>query len=104
MSRLLSILQIDQMVWPGMGSELIFELWETKANSTGLHRKDAHKRTSSSETGHYIRVLFGGQVMRSSNPSLGLLDMVPVDTLLSYFDGLVGENANLIKGKCESTD
>ncbi|KAF7519072.1 hypothetical protein G7054_g13212 [Neopestalotiopsis clavispora] len=104
MSRLLSILQIDQMVWPGMGSELIFELWETKANSTGLHRKDAHKRTSSSETRHYIRVLFGGQVMRSSNPSLGLLDMVPVDTLLSYFDGLVGENANLIKGKCESTD
>ncbi|KAK6202082.1 hypothetical protein LQW54_009040 [Pestalotiopsis sp. IQ-011] len=98
LSRLLSILQIDQMVWPGMGSEVIFELWEKREDITELTKK-----AEESTKVYYVRVLFGGQVMRSSNPSLGLLDMIPVDTLLSYFDGLVGENASLIKGKCAAS-
>ena len=63
-SRLLGILQADVMVWPGMGSEVVFELW-AKAGR------------------HYVRVLFGGRVLESSNPSLGTLDMIPVETLLA---------------------
>lgn len=98
LSRLLSILQIDQMVWPGMGSEVIFELWEKREDITELTKKAEETKKV-----YYVRVLFGGQIMRSSNPSLGLLDMIPVDTLLSYFDGLVGENASLIKGKCTAS-
>ena len=31
MARLLSILQVNQMVWPGMGAELAFELYSQKA-------------------------------------------------------------------------
>ena len=83
-SRLLSILQIDVMVWPGMGSEVVFELY-SKAGC------------------YYLRVLWGGQVLRSSNPSLGLMNMVPVQTFLSYVDGLVGVGAQNVPSLCESS-
>jgi acid phosphatase len=53
-------------------------------------------------SGYHVRVLFGGKVLKSSNPSLGKMDMLPVETLLAYFDGLVGEGASLIKAKCSS--
>jgi 2-phosphoxylose phosphatase len=85
MSRLLSILQVDQMVWPGMGSELVFELY-------------------SRDECYFLRVLWKGQVMRSSNPSLGLLDMLSLDTFLGYVDGLVGPNASMVPGLCEEID
>lgn len=173
-SRLLSILQIDEMVWPGMGSEVIFELWKKKkdgaspspscnhnnclrqmirqsasasafcptftaatATATAVpgwlsNCKDsaaavssacgcvvgmaataiptqtagassAPVRTATSGGGYYVRVLFSGKVLKSSNPSLGTMDMIPVETLLAYFDGLVGEKASLVKGKCDGS-
>jgi 2-phosphoxylose phosphatase len=80
-SRLLSILQLDVMVWPGMGSEVVFELY-------------------SKEGCWYVRVLWGGQILRSSNPSLGYMRMVPAATLLAYFDGLVGAQASKIPELC----
>ncbi|KAI0184050.1 histidine phosphatase superfamily [Xylaria flabelliformis] len=94
-SRVLSILQIDVMVWPGMGSEVVFELYKGARQPTTQGTS-----SSSSSGGHYVRVLFGGQVLRSSNPSLGVIDMLPVETLLAYFDGLVGRDASLVMGKC----
>jgi 2-phosphoxylose phosphatase len=175
MSRLLSILQLDQMVWPGMGSEVVFEVYkkekptstttpttlvtatptivalncnrdnclrqfiqETSAVSSfcptytvssfngplptfvsacgGLASRVSSacscvvtSTTSvptstptppASNSGHYVRVLWGGQVLRSSNPSLGLMNMLPLETLLAYFDGLVGKDASLVRGKC----
>ncbi|KAK0634747.1 histidine acid phosphatase [Bombardia bombarda] len=84
-SRLLSVLQVEVMVWPGMGSEVVFELFRKRGRDGG---------------GYYVRVLFGGKVMRSSNPSLGVMDMLPVETLLAYFDGLVGKGADLVIGRC----
>lgn len=36
-SRLLSILQIDEMVWPGMGSEVVFELYKRKEHVPNPH-------------------------------------------------------------------
>lgn len=71
-SRLLGILQVDVMVWPGMGSEVVFELWKKTSGSAG-----------SSQSGHYVRVLWGGRVLTSSNPRLGTMDMLPVETLLA---------------------
>jgi hypothetical protein len=47
-----------------------------------------------------MRVLFGGKVLRSSNPTLGYMDMVPLENVLAYFDGLVGVGASLVLGKC----
>ncbi|KAL8380961.1 hypothetical protein RB595_005317 [Gaeumannomyces hyphopodioides] len=85
-SRLLSVLQLDEMVWPGMGSEVVFELWR---------RKDA-----SGGGGHFVRTLFSGKVLKSASPALGDMDMVPLDTLLAYFDRLVGDKASLIVDKC----
>ncbi|KAI0443980.1 histidine acid phosphatase [Xylaria telfairii] len=93
-SRVLSILQIDVMVWPGMGSEVVFELYKRARRPT---------QGKISRSGHYVRVLFGGQVLQSSNPSLANLDMLPVETLLAYFDGLVGSDASLVRGKCNGT-
>ena len=81
-SRLLSILQVDVMVWPGMGSELVFELYEKEDEC------------------FYLRVLWGGRVLRSSNPTLGYMDLVPVQRLLGYIDGLVGEHAEKVPGLC----
>lgn len=82
-SRLLSILQLDRMVWPGMGAEVVFELYSRGGC-------------------YFLRVLWGGQVMRSSHPALGELDMVLVETVLAYFDGLVGVGAEKVPGLCRS--
>ncbi|KAI1269143.1 histidine phosphatase superfamily [Xylariaceae sp. FL1019] len=82
-SYILSILQVESMVWPGMGSEVVFELYKRQEDQQ-----------------YYIRVLWGGQVLRSSKMAFGLLDMVPVDLLLTYFDELVGQKAKKIPGLC----
>ena len=87
-SRLLSILQIEQMVWVGMGSEVVFEIYQKKGYGRGEKNK-------------YIRILWGGQVLRSSNPSLGTVDMLPLDVFLGYVDGLVGERAGKVVEFCE---
>lgn len=92
-SRLLSFLQIQQMVWPGMGAEIVFEVYE----------KTGKKRGDDAKTTYFLRVLFGGQVLQSSSPTLGVLDMVPLDNLLGYIDGLAGVNAALVMGKCNGT-
>lgn len=84
-SRLLSVLQAEVMVWPGMGAEVVFEVYRRK----GEGEKKA-----------YVRVLWGGQVLRSSHPDLGVLDMVDVEVLLEYFDGLVGVGAGRVPGLC----
>lgn len=70
-SPLLGALQIDELRWPGMGAEVVFELWERNGQS-------------------YIRVLYGGQPLTSSGP-LGKMDMVPYDKFVAYLDALVGE-------------
>ena len=82
-SRLLAILQVDVMVWPGMGSELVFELFRKQETAE-----------------RYVRILWGGQILQSSNPTLGLVDMVSVESILAYFDGLVGAQASKVPGLC----
>ncbi|SPO06097.1 uncharacterized protein DNG_08786 [Cephalotrichum gorgonifer] len=101
-SRLLSILQLDEMVWPGMGSEVVFELYKKRAKGTkpGRGPRPGPPPAGGADE-HYVRVLFNGQVLKSSSPTLGLMDMIPAQTLLAYFDGLVGERAGLVKGLCK---
>lgn len=112
-SRLLSILQLDEMVWPGMGAEVVFELYRkagaSEAASLGVSARatpddDESSGEKAGSGAYFVRVLFNGQVLKSSSPALGELDMVPVETLLGYFDGLVGKNAGLVKEKCESEE
>lgn len=83
-SRLLSILQLDVMVWPGMGAEVVFELYSRQGC-------------------YFLRVLWGGQVLRSSNPTLGRMDMIPIQTFFDYADGLVGVGATKVPGLCGSS-
>ena len=87
LSRLLSILQVDVMVWPGMGSEIVFELYQSKSSRCW-----------------FLRVLWKGEVFRSSSPSLGYMDMVPVDTFLTYVDELVGVRGVKVPGLCASSE
>lgn len=61
-------------IWPGMGSEIVFELW----------RKGKGGK-------HYVRVLFSGQPLETSTP-LGTLDMVPLDKLDAYLDGVIPQD------------
>ncbi|KAG5926375.1 hypothetical protein E4U42_003382 [Claviceps africana] len=179
-SRLLSILQIDNMVWPGMGSEVVFELyrrkkhiltpdstaqtevgrdcsWDdclryccvnqnmpfvgnicrhrstpttmilsttatrptecsdqnrpssaciclsslTNADATPTATEKASPSSAPSSSGFYVRILFGGKVLTSSNPSLGSVNMLPVEVLLDYLDELVGKEGHLVKSKCQ---
>lgn len=85
-SRLLSILQIEQMVWVGMGAEVVFEVYTSKK-----HRGK-----------HFLRVLWGGQVLRSSSPTLREIDMLDLEVFLAYVDGLVGEKARKVVQFCSS--
>ena len=78
------------MVWPGMGAEVVFELYRSTATSS----------TTATGTDYAVRILWGGQVLNSSNPTLGVADMVPVERLLGYFDGLVGVGAEKVPGLC----
>lgn len=57
------------MVWPGMGSEVVFELW----------KKDSKQ---------YIRVLWSGQPIKTSTP-LGTLDMIPLENFTAYLNATI---------------
>ncbi|KAF2787030.1 histidine acid phosphatase-like protein [Melanomma pulvis-pyrius CBS 109.77] len=85
-SRLLSLLQVKEMVWVGMGSEIVFEIYSKNGS------KD--KR--------YLRILWGGQILHSSNPTLGKVDMLDSDVFLAYIDGLVGKDASKVVDFCRS--
>lgn len=86
-SRILSLLQIRQMVWPGMGAEIVFELYR-----------------NAKEGGFYVRVLWGGQVLQSSNPDLGDMNFLDLQRLLDYFDALVGPRARSTIELCRMAD
>lgn len=72
------------MVWPGLGAELVFEVYK------------------GGDGGRYVRVLWGGVVLKSEYPGLGRMDMLPLDGLLGYFDELVGVGAKKVPGLCNA--
>ncbi|KAK6352682.1 hypothetical protein TWF730_009495 [Orbilia blumenaviensis] len=82
-ARLLSILQLNIMVWPGMGSEVVFEIYKHASNGA-----------------FYVRVLWGGRVFESSHSRLGRIDMLELDIFLDYLEGLVGPNAEQVFAYC----
>jgi len=87
MSMFLSILQVEEMVWPGMGAELVVEVWRDLKHSVG-------------KKGKRIRVLWGGKVLRSNNPDLGELDMISADTFGAYLERLIGKGAREVMETC----
>ena len=86
MARLLAVLQTEVMVWPGMGSELAFEVYS---------KQDEAKH---GEKQWFVRILWGGQIFRSSAPAIAVADMIELGKLTDYLSGLVGEkSANVVK-------
>lgn len=71
-SPLLGALQIEYMRWPGMGAEVVFELWKKPTDST-----------------YYVRALYGGQTITTTGP-LGVIDLIPYEKFDSYLEELVG--------------
>lgn len=93
---LLGALQMAYPLWPGMGSEVVFELWKRKKSKRSLwaaaaqyaatRAERAVGQTTSGTKGkgkHYLRVLFNGQPLNTSTP-LGVLDMVPLEEFEGY--------------------
>ncbi|THU98971.1 phosphoglycerate mutase-like protein [Dendrothele bispora CBS 962.96] len=74
---LLGFLQISEMRWPGMGSEVVFELYKNRSSNK-----------------FFLRVLWGGQPMITSTP-LGTLDMIPIEDMFDYIDSMVGSGSDL---------
>lgn len=106
-SRLLSILQVDEMAWPGMGAEVVFELYQ-RTNVLEQQLTQAKQESQTQIPGsnferYFIRVLYSGQVLKSSNPALGTMEMVPALTLLGYFDQVVGTSGSDVRLKCEDS-
>ncbi|KAK9460100.1 histidine phosphatase superfamily [Lipomyces oligophaga] len=83
-SPLMGALQATYLRWPGMGAEVVFELW-----------------TKNDTSGYYIRVLYGGQPLATNTP-MGTLDMIPVDTFISYIESLVGANGSNVVKYCQA--
>ncbi|KAF8885002.1 histidine phosphatase [Infundibulicybe gibba] len=83
MAPLLGFLQISEMVWPGMGSEVVFELFRKSGNNS-----------------FFLRVLWGGQPMETSTP-LGRLDMIPVENFFDYVNSMLGSGSDLFNA-CNS--
>lgn len=72
-------------MWPGMGTEIVFELWKKNTSSS-----------SSSSSAYFIRVLLSGQPLETSTP-LGTLDMIPWDEFEQYLNETIPED---IVGMC----
>lgn len=87
-SPVLGVLQIDQPMWPGMGTEIVFELWKKNTSSSSS--------SSSSSSAYFIRVLLSGQPLETSTP-LGTLDMIPWDEFEQYLNETIPED---IVGMC----
>lgn len=88
-SLLLSALQVEEMVWPGLGAEIAVELWHERAGSGG----------GQSGGGRFVRVLWGGKVMPSSS-ALGRLDMIPLGVFVEYLTALSGTGASEVMKLC----
>jgi len=85
-SMFLSALQVDEMVWPGMGAELVVEIWAEKGRA--------------GKQGKRIRVLWGGKVLKSSNPDLGEIDMISAEKFENYLESLIGKGAREVIKQC----
>jgi len=109
-ARVLGALQVESMVWPGLGIEIVFEVYRKKNEEQGSdggraregasEGRQSGRESEDAMSGFYLRVLWSGRVFRSSVPTLGEMDMVPLDMFLAYVDGLVGLRASKVKGMC----
>jgi hypothetical protein len=72
-AAVLGILQADYPIWPGMASEIVFELWQKGQDS-------------------YIRVLFSGQPLVTSTP-LGVLDMIKYEEFVGYLETVLPKDS-----------
>lgn len=72
---LLGALEAAYLRWPGMGAEVVFEVWEKQGRD-------------------YVRVLYGGEVLQTRGV-LGAVDMVDAAVFLEFLG-----NTSLVVGGC----
>jgi acid phosphatase len=70
MAAILGLLQFAKPMWPGMGSEVVIELWKSESG------RDV------------VRILWSGKPLETNTP-LGTLDMVPLPDFLDYLEHTV---------------
>ncbi|KAJ5950981.1 Histidine phosphatase superfamily clade-2 [Penicillium vulpinum] len=83
---MLGALGIDTLRWPGMASNIAFEIWETQ------DRKGKHGKY---EKSYYARVLYSGHPIRTIH---GVLDWVPVSQLIDILKVYVPEDIKTLCG------
>ncbi|GME70592.1 unnamed protein product [Ambrosiozyma monospora] len=88
-SAILSFLNINFMRWPGMGSEVVFELYSSESDNNKLN--------------WFIRVLHSSTIIESNSP-LGKLDMIPLNDFVTYIEKMVGADGELVYKYCTSDD
>lgn len=85
---MLGVLQSAYPIWPGMGSEVVFELWRKNGNNGKDGNNGKNKNGSNKPGDVFVRVLFSGQALNTSTP-LGVLSMVPLASLDAYLDSVI---------------
>ncbi|KAI5776907.1 histidine phosphatase superfamily [Geopyxis carbonaria] len=78
-SLLLAALQVREMVWPGMGAEVVVEKWRAEGGD------------------EFVRVLWGGRRMEMAWTEK---EMVPMKEFVAYVRGLIGEGAREVVEAC----
>lgn len=77
LAAILGVLQISPTLrWPGMGSELVFEVW------------------NDSENQQYLRILYSGLPLKTAVENIGSWDMIPIDKFYTYMDQTIGPDGN----------
>lgn len=101
-ASILGALQIyPKLKWPGMGSEIVFEVW-SKGNGD-----------ESDEDTAVIRVLYGGSPLKTiqkakgegsakNNPIEEEWDMIPISKFSSKIKEVLGENGEKVIATCQS--
>lgn len=86
-ASILGTLQISPTLrWPGMGAEIVFEIWEKSPKTDGNNL--------------FIRVLYNGIPMKTAIPSVESWDMIPLPQFQRYLNQTVGESGENVVNIC----
>ncbi|VVT56074.1 uncharacterized protein SAPINGB_P004785 [Magnusiomyces paraingens] len=83
-ASLLGALQITNLKWPGLGSEIVFELYR-KENNPDMF---------------FLRILYNGEPLQTSLKNINSWDMVPIDIFFQYIHTTFGTKGEILNYIC----
>ena len=101
-SRLSALLQLERMVWPGMGAEIVFEIYSRSGAANGTSQQQLLQQQQPASKDWFVRILRGGQPFASSHPDLKGGEMIELSKLTGYLSSLIGDQATNVVSLCNS--